>query len=127
MRKTSQQRLASLAGVGQMTIGAFRTVFCIIPAPPCRSVLFGESFLTVVSFVFLICKVRETIANLTEIQESIGVKQEGPLSSVNAGLHGDELLEWSGGTKGLLPWAGILPGLYLFSRTTITQYHSLVA
>ena len=68
-----------------------------------------------------------TIANLTEIQESIGVKQEGPLSSVNAGLHGDELLEWSGGTKGLLPGAGILPGLYLFSRTTITQYHSLVA
>ena len=70
---------------------------------------------------------RETIADLTEIQESIGEEQAGPLSSINAGLHSGELLEWSGGTKGLSPWAGILPGLYLFSRTSITQYHSLVA
>ena len=66
VRKTSQQRC--LAGVSQMTIGAFTTVFCVIPAPPRRSVLFWETFLTVLSFIFLICKVRITVANLTEIQ-----------------------------------------------------------
>ena len=66
MRKTSQQ--SCLAGVGQVTIGAFRTVFCVIPAPPRRSVLFWETFLTVLSFIFLNCKVRIAVANLTEIQ-----------------------------------------------------------
>ena len=66
VRKTSQQRC--LAGVSQMTIGAFTAVFCVIPALPRRSVLFWETFLTVLSFIFLICKVRITVANVTEIQ-----------------------------------------------------------